>query len=97
VRVYNPQSGYREEVLPQTLVDIEQAGEVNDGLFDFFSDVSYQKFLDTQHALSPSYLPDDIVEIHSDFTANDSSAFQLRAEAAESFATMARAFATAFG
>jgi LAS superfamily LD-carboxypeptidase LdcB len=64
--------------------------------FDFLSDASYQKFLDDDHAFSESYLPQDIVPIHSDFTFNSSATFQLRKEAAEQFAAMARAFAFAF-
>jgi LAS superfamily LD-carboxypeptidase LdcB len=65
-------------------------------IIDFFSDTSFQKFLDDDHGLSDEYRPEDIISLHSDFTANYSSNFQLRKEAGEQFADMARAFANAF-
>jgi LAS superfamily LD-carboxypeptidase LdcB len=64
--------------------------------FDFFSDDSYQKFLDDANAFSASYLPADLVAVHSDFTANRSADFQLREEVATQFADMAWAFAHTF-
>lgn len=63
---------------------------------DFFSDASFQKFLDTDHLLSQDYVPADLEPIHSVFTSNKSTRFQLRAEAARQFADMARAFSHAF-
>jgi hypothetical protein len=52
---------------------------------DFYSDVSFQKFLDDNHPLSSKYEANDIVKINSDFTSNRSSDFMLRKEAAEMF------------
>ena len=96
-REYNPISGYRELVEHLPTSEIVHEGIVENGIFDFFSDSSFQKFLDDTHGLQPSYRPSDLVKIHSDFTSNKSSAFQLRKEAAEQFADMARAFSHAFG
>jgi hypothetical protein len=78
------------------LEEILHEGTVGNGIFDFWSDGSFQKFLDDTHAFAANYRPNDIVAIQSDFTANAAASFQLRAEAAEQFATMARAFANAF-
>ena len=52
---------------------------------DFYSDNSFQKFLDDYHPLSADYSTSDIVRINSDFTFNKSSDFSLRKEAAEMF------------
>jgi LAS superfamily LD-carboxypeptidase LdcB len=77
------------------LEEIIQQGVVIEP-FDFVSDESYQRFLDDSHAFSVPYIPNDIVKIHSDFTFNTSTHYQLRKEAAQNFADMARAFAYAF-
>jgi hypothetical protein len=52
---------------------------------DYYSDTSFQKFLDDNHPLSTNYSPNDIVKINSDFTFNKSSNFMLRKKAAEMF------------
>jgi hypothetical protein len=52
---------------------------------DFYSDTSFQKFLDDKHPLSSNYEANDIVKINSDFTSNRSSNFSLRKKAAEMF------------
>jgi hypothetical protein len=52
---------------------------------DYYSDASFQKFLDDDHPLSTNYSPNDIVKINSDFTFNKSSNFMLRKKAAEMF------------
>ncbi len=58
--------------------------------FDFYSDSSYQKFLDDDYGFeNPRYVPDDLVPIDSSFTSNDSSKFKLRKEAGIAFADMA--------
>ena len=67
------------------------------GKMDFYSDNSFQKFLDDYHPLSANYSANDIVKINSDFTFNKSSNFSLRKEAAEMFEWMAWAFSNAFG
>ena len=65
--------------------------------FDFDSDDSFQKYLSVDHPfVDTSYMPDDLVDIESDFTANNSRAFELRQEAAIQFADMARHFWNAF-
>jgi len=65
--------------------------------FDFDSDDSYQKYLNTDHPFDDnSYIPIDLVSIDSNFTANNSKAFKLRQEAAIRFADMARHFRNAF-
>ena len=93
-RVYNPISGFyeprTEEI--QELIEIEKIKNM-----DFFSDDSFQKFLDDNHPLSANYEAADIVKINSDFTSNKSSNFKLRKKAAEMFEGMARAFSNAFG
>lgn len=63
---------------------------------DYYSDESFQKFLDDMHPLSSNYEANDIVKINSDFTSNNSSNFKLRKKAAEMFEGMARAFSNAF-
>lgn len=58
--------------------------------FDLFSDNSLHKFLDEKNPFSvANYQPVDLVQIESDFTANNARKFQLRAEAAQQFADMA--------
>jgi hypothetical protein len=65
--------------------------------FDFDSDDSFQKYLDADRPfLDTSYIPNDLVNIESDFTANNSRAFKLRQEAATQFADMARHFRNTF-
>jgi LAS superfamily LD-carboxypeptidase LdcB len=64
---------------------------------DYYSDPSFQKFLDDNHPLSSKYEASDIVRINSDFTSNKSSDFYLRREASEAFESMARAFSNTFG
>ncbi|MDR3168387.1 MAG: D-alanyl-D-alanine carboxypeptidase family protein [Candidatus Peribacteria bacterium] len=93
---YNPVSNKRE---PQVALseEIVYGGMVENALFDFWSDTSYQKFLDDTHSLDEQYVPTDIVQISSSATFNDASKFQLREEAAGQFAEMASAFALAFG
>ena len=83
--VYNSISGFYEPKI-----------EEDENIVDFYSDNSFQKFLDDNHLLSESYEATDIVKINSDFTTNDSSKFYLRKEAAIQFADMARAFSNAF-
>lgn len=96
LREYNPLTANWEKVDWQDKSEFLLAGSVTYEGFDFFNDASYQKFLDNTHTLSASYRPSDIVSIHSDFTANDASRFQLRQEAATKFAEMAWSFANAF-
>jgi LAS superfamily LD-carboxypeptidase LdcB len=65
--------------------------------FDFDSDDSFQKYLHTDHPFHDiSYVPTDLVPIHSNFTANASRSFKLREEAAIQFADMAWHFRNAF-
>jgi D-alanyl-D-alanine carboxypeptidase len=101
LRTYNSLTDNREQINRTSSTDITHYGTIADergenSFFDFFSDHSFQKFLDDTHTLTPSYRPDDVVEIHSDFTANAASRYQLRQEAAIQFADMARAFADTF-
>ena len=88
--IYNPLSGFYEPKVR------EEAAEEDVNVIDFYSDSSFQRFLDDNHLLSENYEADDIVRINSDFTTNDSSKFYLREEAATQFADMARAFSNAF-
>lgn len=90
-RTYNPISGFYEQ---KDKEEIEQDITKN---IDFYSDTSFQKFLDDNHPLSWNYEAKDIVKINSDFTSNRSSNFMLRKKAAEAFEHMARAFSNAFG
>ena len=64
---------------------------------DYYTDSSFQKFLDDKHPLSQNYEASDIIKINSDFTSNKSSNFKLRKKAAEMFEGMAWAFSNAFG
>ena len=65
--------------------------------FDFDSDDSYQRYLSSDNPFQDlNYVPTDLVAIDSDFTANNSRAFQLRQEAATQFADMAWHFWNAF-
>ncbi len=71
--------------------------EHNAPWFDFASDDSYQRYLSSDNPFQNlNYIPTDLVVIDSDFTANNSRAFQLRQEAATQFADMARHFRHAF-
>ena len=77
--IYNPISGFYEQ---RTKEEIEKEKIAN---IDFYSDSSFQKFLDDKHPLSSNYEANDIVKINSDFTSNKSSDFKLRKKAAEMF------------
>lgn len=62
-------------------------------LYDLTSDTSLQKYLsDDTPFIDRGYVPSDLQNIDSHFTANDSSRYQLRQEAALQFADMARQF-----
>lgn len=89
--VYNPISGYYEQKNEEEIMKEIVAN------MDYFSDSSFQRFLDDKHPLSWSYEANDIVRINSDFTSNKSSDYYLRKEASEAFESMARAFSNAFG
>lgn len=93
-RVYNPISWFYEQKSKEDIErEVEQAKLDK---IDYYSDDSFQKFLDDNHALSANYEAKDIVRIKSDFTSNRSSDFMLRKKAAEMFEWMARAFSNAF-
>lgn len=73
-----------------TTTPYEIIPDLSQPLRDMEQDDSLQKFLDDDHAFQDtSYVPSDLVDIHSDFTANNSQKFSLRAEAAVQFADMA--------
>ena len=92
--IYNPISWCYE---PKTEEQIKKESERDKiSNMDFYSDDSYQKFLDDNHSLAWNYEASDIVRINSDFTSNKSSNFMLRKEVAEMFEWMARAFSNAF-
>jgi len=64
---------------------------------DFDSDTSLQKYLGTDHPFTDTaYIPDDLVAVESNFTANNARAFKLREEASIHFADMAWHFRNAF-
>jgi hypothetical protein len=66
-------------------------------IFDFDSDDSFQKYLNTDHSFTDiSYVPTDLISINSNFTANNPKGFQLRQEAVTYFNDMARHFWNAF-
>ena len=88
--IYNPVSGFYEQ---RTKEEIEKEKVAK---MDFYSDSSFQKFLDDKHPLSSNYEANDITKINSDFTSNKSSDFKLRKKAAEMFEWMAWAFSNAF-
>ena len=93
--IYNPISGFYEQKTKEEIekeIQQEKAKKI-----DYYSDDSFQKFLDDNHPLSSSYSTNDIVKINSDFTSNRSSDFSLRKKAAEMFEWMAWAFSNAFG
>ncbi len=90
-RIYNPISWFYEQ---KSKEEIQEEVTAN---MDFYSDISFQKFLDDNHPLSSNYEANDIVKINSDFTSNKSSDFMLRKEASEMFEWMAREFSNAFG
>ena len=87
---YNPISWFYEQ---KSKEEIEK--EIISKM-DFYSDDSFQKFLDDKHPLSWNYEANDIVKINSDFTSNKSSNFMLRKKVAEMFEWMARAFSNEF-
>ena len=89
--IYNPISWFYEQ---KSKEDVQEDIIAN---MDYYSDASFQKFLDDNHPLSQNYEANDIVNINSDFTSNRSSNFKLRKKAAEMFEGMARAFSNAFG
>lgn len=85
------QSIMDSEIVPTFGLDNHSVG------FDFDSDDSFQKYLHTDHPFNDiSYVPTDLVPIHSNFTANASRSFKLREEAAIQFADMAWHFRNAF-
>ena len=93
--IYNPVSWFYEQKTKEEIereIQKEKAKNI-----DYFSDDSFQKFLDDNHPLSANYEANDIVNINSDFTSNKSSDFKLRKKAAEMFEWMAWAFSNAFG
>lgn len=58
--------------------------------YDIVSDTSFQKYLsDTTPFFQKYYVPDDLLPIQSDFTANNSRKYQLREEAGIQFADLA--------
>ena len=89
--IYNPISWFYEQKSEEEIQKDVIAS------MDYYSDASFQKFLDDDHSLSQGYEVNDIVKINSDFTSNKSSNFSLRKKAAEMFEWMARAFSNAFG
>ena len=89
--IYNPISWFYEQ---KNKEEIQKEIIAN---MDYYSDASFQKFLDDKHPLSQNYEANDVVKINSDFTSNKSSNFKLRKKAAEMFEGMARAFSNAFG
>lgn len=88
--IYNPIPWFYEQ---KSKEDIQEDIIAN---MDYYSDTSFQKFLDDNHPLSQNYEANDIVKINSDFTSNKSSNFKLRKKASEMFEGMARAFSNAF-
>ena len=93
-RIYNPVSGFYEQKSKEEIEKEIQREKAKK--FDFYSNDSFQKFLDDNHPLSWNYEANDIVKINSDFTSNKSSDFMLRKEASEMFEWMAWAFSRAF-
>ena len=94
-RIYNPISWFYEQKSKEEIeweIQQEKAKKI-----DYYSDDSFQKFLDDNHPLSANYSANDVVKINSDFTSNRSSDFMLRKKAAEMFEWMAWAFSNAFG
>ena len=88
--IYNPISWFYEQKSEEDIQDEVIAN------MDYYSDASFQKFLDDKHPLSSKYEANDIVKINSDFTSNSSSNFKLRKKVAEMFEGMAWAFSNAF-
>lgn len=88
--IYNPISWFYEQKSE------EEIEEEIIAKMDYYSDSSFQKFLDDNHTLSQNYEANDIVNINSDFTSNKSSNFKLRKKAAWMFEDMARDFSNAF-
>jgi hypothetical protein len=96
LRKYNLLTANWEKIEWSDKSELLHEGNVVYENFDFFTEHSFQKFLDDDHSLPNSYHPNDLVPIHSDFTTNDASHYQLRQKAAVKFAEMAWAFANAF-
>ena len=92
--IYNPVSGFYEQ---KTKEEIEKE-IIQDKIqrIDYYSSDSFQKFLDDNHSLAWNYEANDIVNINSNFTSNQSSNFKLRKRAAVMFEEMAWAFSNAF-
>ena len=88
--VYNPVSGFYEQKTKE-MIESEIIEKI-----DFYSDNSLQKFLDDNHWISANYKFNDLVNIKSDFTSNNSKNFMLRKDVAKAFESMARAFSNAF-
>lgn len=88
--IYNPISWFYEQKTEQEIFRETIAS------MDYYTDDSFQRFLDDNHPLSWNYEANDIVKINSDFTSNKSSDFMLRKKAAEMFEWMAWAFSNAF-
>ena len=92
--VYNPVSWFYEQKSKEEIEkEVEQEKLTK---IDYYSDDSFQRFLDDKHPLSASYGAKDLVKINSDFTSNRSSDYMLRKKAAEMFEWMAWAFSKAF-
>lgn len=89
-RIYNPISWFYEQKSEE---EIERENFAN---MDFYSDNSFQRFLDDKHPLATKYEAKDVVKINSDFTTNKSSNFSLRKDVAKAFELMAWAFSNAF-
>ena len=82
-RIYNPISWFYEQKSKEEIeweIQQEKAKKI-----DYYSDDSFQKFLDDNHPLSANYSANDVVKINSDFTSNRSSDFMLRKKAAEMY------------
>ena len=67
--VYNPVSGFYEQKTKE-MIESEIIEKI-----DFYSDNSLQKFLDDNHWISANYKFNDLVNIKSDFTSNNSKNF----------------------
>ena len=91
---YNPISGFYDQNTEEE--SVEEAEQDMFADMDFYSDDSFQRFLDDNHPLSWNYEAKDIVKIYSDFTTNKSSNFSLRKDVANAFELMAWAFSNAF-
>lgn len=73
---------------------LQQQLKAENQLYDYYSDDSYQRFLDPSHPFSvKTYEPADLVAIESAFTFNNAKIFQLRSEVAEQFGHLVWHFA----